>query len=235
MDKKKIIKPVLAVCFVVLCGAGYLWIRGMGQGKEQIVLEKASEDTRLQEESGDGPGKVPTKTGGEAAEEPRTTEAADVRETPVYVHVCGAVVSEGVYALQPGSRVSDGIAAAGGFSETADTTYHNLAALLSDGQKVYVPTVEETKTLSVPERAASSDENEAGGVLSGETGTKKVNLNTAGLEELMTLSGIGEAKAKRILQYREKVGPFQSIEEIKNVSGIGDAMFERVRESIIVE
>lgn len=233
MDKKKKIKPVLAVCFVVLCGVGYLGMRRAGQAGEQIVLEKASEDTRLPAETGDGTTKAPQaqEVFGETAGVP----SAETTEKQVYVHVCGAVVSEGVYALRAGSRVSDGIAAAGGFSETADTTYHNLAALLSDGQKVYVPTVEETKALSVPDRTASAEDDGAGEVSSGETGTKKVNLNTAGLQELMTLSGIGEAKAKSILQYREKVGPFRSIEEIKNVSGIGDAMFERVRESIIVE
>ena len=234
MDKKKKWKPVLAVCFVVLCGVGYLGIRGMGQHGEQIVLEKASEGTELQTEAGDGTTKLSEDVGEEPAKEPQ----AEVTKTPnrqVVVHVCGAVVNEGVYALPAGSRVSEGIAAAGGFSETADTVYHNLAAILSDGQKVYVPTAEETKDLSVPDRTSSGDDVGSGGEPSGDAGPKKVNLNTAGLEELMTLNGIGEAKAKSILQYREKVGPFQSIEEIKNVSGIGDAMFERVRESIIVE
>ena len=236
MDKKKKLKPVLAVCFVVLCGVGYLWIRGIGQSGERIVLEKASEGTELQAEAGNGTTKRPADVGEEPATEPQATGAS--AETPnrqVVVHVCGAVAKEGVYALPEGSRVADGIAVAGGFSDTADTTYHNLAAVLSDGQKVYVPTAEETKELSVPDRTSSGDAGASAGEVSGENGPKKVNLNTASMEELMTLSGIGEAKAKSILQYRERVGPFQSIEELKNVSGIGDAMFERVRESIIVE
>ena len=214
MDKKKKMKLMLAACFVVFCGVGYLGIRE--RGREQIVLEK----------------------GPQATEAPVETTAGSMTDTPdkqVYVHVCGAVVNEGVYALPAGSRVADGIAAAGGFSDAADTVYHNLAALLSDGLRVYVPTVEETKDLSVPERTLTVGDTGGIGTLTDEKETGKVNLNTAGLEELMTLSGIGEAKAQSIIQYREKVGPFQSIEEIKNVSGIGDAMFERVRESIIAE
>lgn len=234
MDKKQKIKPVLAVCFVVLCGVGYLGIRQEGQDKEQIVLEKASEECKTPTETGDGTAKMPQTTSEDRETAGASTGGRPGEET-LCVHVCGAVVTEGVYTLRSGSRVADGIAAAGGFSEAADTAYHNLAARLLDGQKVYVPTVEETKELSVPERGALTNGGGAGVSLPGENGTKKVNLNTADMEELMTLNGIGEAKAKSILQYREKVGPFQSVEELKNVSGIGDAMFERVRESIIVE
>ncbi len=223
MDKNKKIKPVLAVCFVVLCGAGYVGIRYLGQTSEQIVLEKASEETRDTHEAGNE-----SSEGSPAVRKEEPNASEEQVEELLYVHVCGAVVHEGVYTLRPGSRVADGIAAAGGFAETADRSYHNLAARLSDGQKVYVPTTDETKELPVAERTSSADgaEPETSG---------KVNLNTAGLEELMTLSGIGEAKAKSILQYREKVGPFQSIEELKKVSGIGDAMFERVKEQIDVK
>ena len=149
----------------------------------------------------------------------------------VYVHVCGAVATEGVYMLPKGSRLTDAVTAAGGFTEEADTTYHNLAAELSDGQKVYVPTLAETEALPVAEKAGKvSETGEGTPVANG-----KVNINTATKEELMTLRGIGEAKAESILLYRHKVGPFQIIEELKHVSGIGDAMFERIKDGIIAE
>ena len=196
----------------------------------QIVLEKGTDTTAFETETAQETAMLP-----EVTEEVQPTE--EVNEV-LYVHVCGAVEAEGVYSLPAGSRVLDGIAAAGGFCETADTAYHNLASRLSDGQKVYVPTKQETSMLSVTERVAGTEgtpgsekQSDSGKAAAGEP----VNLNTAGLEELMTLSGIGEAKAESILQYREKVGPFQSIEELKNVSGIGDAMFERVKAYIVVE
>lgn len=225
MDKNRKKKTVLAVCFVLVCGVVCLWIHYGGQREEQIVLEKQEESESLQT-----PETVSDRTD-------ETPECVDVTETPkeLYIHVCGAVVTEGLYVLPSGSRLADGIAAAGGFAATADTAYHNLAAGLSDGQKIYVPTLEETEGLSVSERGESTGMGETVSEVlsSGQEG--KVNLNTAGKDELMLLPGIGEAKAERILQYREKVGSFQKIEEIKNVSGIGEAIFERIKGTITAE
>lgn len=227
MDKKRIIKFVLAGCFVILCGGLYLVYGSPFGTSSEVVLEKQAEEgervTGIFEDDGE-------TVQGEGEEDP--TESAEKAPT-LYVHVCGAVLEEGVYELPEGSRVTDGIKAAGGFRKDADMTFHNLALLLSDGQKIYVPTLEETKALSLPERTEDG--------LSGTTGAdggsegKKVNLNTAGLTELMTLNGIGQAKAESILKYREKVGRFQRIEELKNVSGIGDAMFERIKDDIVTE
>lgn len=253
MDRKKKIKRVITVCFVLVCGIGVLVVRYDGQRKEQIVLEKQTNATGLSREERDDSESGTGKNAGRLAEEALDRESVSgstvtgngTEEPPVlYVHICGAVNTEGVYCLDAGSRMTDGITAAGGFLETADTTYHNLAARLTDGQRVYVPTKEETRELSTAERLADtvgapyagSTALSSDGVVSKQpdVGTK-VNLNTAGPEELMTLSGIGQAKAESIIQYREKVGAFQSIEELKHVSGIGDAMFERVREDIVVE
>lgn len=230
MDKKK--KLIPAVCLILVCGVVFLGIHYGGQREERIVLENVSQEE-------EGPGAVEeksdTRDGSDLSETARPeASGAPEEEKLLCVHICGAVTTEGVYSLPDGSRVADGIAAAGGFTEPADTTYHNLAARLADGQKVYVPTVEETRKLPVTERTEPAGE-WTGEDHSTDTATGKVNLNTADIAELMTLSGIGEAKAKSILQYREKVGLFQSIEELKKVSGIGEAMFERVREEIVVE
>ncbi len=240
MEKKNKIKIGLAVGFVVVCGVLCLILRGGRQAEDRIVLEQAGavieENKSLADEE-----EQYTTTENRTADDKEITDNRATDETldtgcVLCVHMCGAVVTEGVYYVPVGSRVTDGIAAAGGFSEAADTTYHNLAALLTDGQKVYVPTREETTEVTVEERVSGTEvDNLQSGGSEGSSEKRKVNLNTANLAQLMTLSGIGEAKAKSILQYREKVGPFGRIEEIKNISGIGDAMFDRIKEDITVE
>ncbi len=239
MDKKRRIKTALTVCFVIAGGVLYLVFASPFGRHDGVVFE--AQQSVLQSESGtrekEETSALQEKTaGGGGADREENKPDAEIPEVMLYVHVCGAVSEEGVYALPAGSRVTDGIEAAGGFAEGADVTFHNLAALLADGQKIYVPTFEETESLSLPERANGADNGLPGatGIYGSGAGTK-VNLNTAGLAELMTLSGIGEAKADSILKYREKVGRFQSVEELKKVSGIGDAMFERIREDIVVE
>lgn len=227
MDKKQKKKWIPAICFVMVCGVVCLWIRYDNRKEEQIVMEKYEDAENLRK----------TEDVPEVTEVPeRKVDATEGQPEEIYVHMCGAVEKEGVYVLPEGSRMADGIEAAGGFAGNADRSYHNLASCLSDGQKVYVPSLEETKELSAEQRLAGNGTELSGKTASGaEKRPDKVNLNTADAGALMTLDGIGEAKAMRILEYREKVGAFQSIEEIKNVSGIGDAMFERIKEDIVAE
>lgn len=232
MDKKQKKKTIFAVCFVLACGAVYVGIHFGTEKRNAIVLvrqgEEAGNGTVAEEE------KKETNSGTEMDGVTVEGDALRASETiqEVYVHLCGAVVTEGVYLLPKGSRLIDAVTAAGGFTEEADTSYHNLAAELSDGQKVYVPTLLETETLSVTERVEAVGSRSEENMNEAEA---KVNINTASKEELMTLSGIGEAKAESILLYREKVGPFQSIEELKHVSGIGEAMFEQMKDEIVAE
>lgn len=234
---------IIAAVFILICGGVCVWLRvrdssgtirfESGVGGVPAKKDTATEDTDSAKTNG--------TESGENAKAPEGMETLpNGTETPVarrlYVHMCGAVALEGVYELPAGSRLTDGIAAAGGFTEEADTSFHNLAACLQDGQKVYVPTKEEVKDLSVEERLTHGALPETDH--SGEQGAgteKKVNLNTADVSELMTLSGIGQSKAESIIQYRTKVGPFSETEELKNVTGIGDAMFERIKEYITVD
>ena len=132
----------------------------------------------------------------------------------VVVHVCGAVKKPGVYELAEGSRIYEAVECAGGFRKKADLSGLNQAELLVDEMQIYVPTKGEQ------ERA-----NDAMG---------KININTATKEELMTLTGIGEAKAKAIITYRKKNGKFKKIEDIMNISGIKDGMFAKIEDSITV-
>ncbi len=151
----------------------------------------------------------------------------------IQVYVCGAVVCPGVYTLPEGSRVYEAVAMAGGLLETAEPRALNQARLLSDGEQITVLTVEEVQSGEIPVQENPGGNSGEGGALSVSAG-KKVNLNTADEAELMTLSGIGESRAKAIIAYREENGRFQSIEEIMKIDGIKEKMFEKIKDSITV-
>lgn len=137
----------------------------------------------------------------------------------IYVYVCGAVITPGVFALPAGSRADDALQAAGGFSEDAQTDYVNLAAKVSDGEKLYIPTRQEAEAF------ASSESAEA---------QRLVNINTADVSLLCTLPGIGESRAQDIIAYREKNGAFQNIEDIMKVSGIKASTYEKLCDKITI-
>lgn len=156
------------------------------------------------------------------AETPESGSAEDLREAAepkmISVYVCGAVVSSGVVELPEGSRASDALKAAGGFAEDAEISYVNLAAKVEDGEKLYFPSV--TEGLGLP-----AQENAPG----------LVNINTAGVDALCTLSGIGEAKAGDIIAYREEHGPFGSKEDIMKVPGIKENAYKKICDKITVK
>lgn len=148
---------------------------------------------------------------------------------PLRVHVAGAVVRPGVYSLDENSRVEDAVAAAGGFVVEADKNALNLAARLEDGQRLDIPYV----------AGFIPDEAEGFVVITEGTpsplaGDGLVDINTASLEELDKLPGIGPSIAQRIIAYREDNGPFGSIDDILNVSGIGSAIFDEIENLITV-
>lgn len=149
---------------------------------------------------------------------------------PILVDVDGAVISPGVVALPPGSRVQDAIAAAGGFSENAQGENLNLAEQLEDGSQVIVPAVTKVET---PAGAESSPISNAPPL--GESAAQIVNINTASQAELETLPGVGPVTAEKIIAYRQENGAFSIIEEIQNVSGIGPATFEKMKPLITVD
>ena len=161
----------------------------------------------------------------DSAAEEITTEAAETETTgeekaaSIWVYVCGEVRDPGVYELPEGSRITDAVEAAGGMTGDAAETYLNLAETVSDGQKIEVPSVEMAQTL---EEAAAE----------GTSGF--VNLNRATEAELMTLSGIGESKAKEIIRYRESKGGFQKPEDLMNIPGIKEGVFNKIRDQITV-
>ena len=147
-------------------------------------------------------------------------DLSTIQEQVLCVYICGAVLRPGVYELEAGSRIVSAVEAAGGFLPEAATEAVNLAKRLEDGMQIVVPTMEEAEA-----KKAEVFRQEAG----------MVNLNTASVEELCKLSGIGEAKAEAILAYRTEIGVFSSIEQLKEVTGIGDSLFNQIKESIYIE
>ena len=161
---------------------------------------------------------VSEKSAGETTGIPEKREAQEAAsEETVQVYICGAVASPGVYTL------------AGGFLPDAEEKILNLARKIEDGEQITVWTREEAENMEITE----TPQQNTGGTEQA-SGSGKVNLNTAGKEELMTLSGIGESRADAIIAYREANGPFGSIEEIMNIEGIKEKMFEKIRGSIEV-
>ncbi len=165
--------------------------------------------------------------------EPTSTPEPTVTASPIQVFVNGQVVSSAVYELPPGSIVEDVILLAGGFTDEANTAVVNLAQSLNDGDQVYVPAIgEDVPDLPVvtSKSSAVSDENpsatNSGGL---------ININTATMEELDSLPGIGPSTAQKIIAHREEQGMFTSIEGIMDVSGIGEAKFGQIEALITVE
>jgi competence protein ComEA len=155
-------------------------------------------------------------------------------EAPIAVHVIGAVPRPGLYKFPEGARVQDAIDAAGGLLAIANEDAINLAALLQDGQQLDIPykTGSEPTDLGTgPSDLPSSDLATPEATSST---TELININTATLEELDSLPGIGPTTAQKIIDYRTENGPFSAIEDIVNVSGIGPATFEDIKDLITV-
>ena len=186
-------------------------------------------------------------------EEPKKEE---IKPQTVYIDVKGAVNKPGVYEIEENKKVIDVITLAGGFTDNADTSMINLAKKVTNEMVVIIYTKEEVKKAQEPNQIIKYVDKECicpnikndaclNNTKEKETEKKvepntqatkpnKVNINTATLEELQTLSGIGESKAQAIINYREEKGSFKNIEELKEVSGIGDSLYEKIKDSITV-
>jgi competence protein ComEA len=178
---------------------------------------------------------VPLSQTAPAAEE-EPAPASATRATPsgdgssagpesITVHVAGAVATPGVVQLPPGSRLHEAIRAAGGATATADPDRLNLAAVLEDGQKVFVPARGEPDQAGASAAGAGPPASGAGGAVPGGDG-HKINLNTAGVEELGTLPRVGPVLAQRIVDWRRQHGRFRTVQELDAVDGIGPKLLE---------
>ena len=210
------IKYCVAVAVVMIAAA----FCGCGGKSEVVRLDEISD--------------LPSKES-----EPVQAETAPaVREVKVYV--CGAVRNPDVYCLDPDMRIADAVDAAGGFTESAGSSYLNLAAKISDGQKIYIPTeseIEEALGDGEISAATVNITNNTPGITSGndrEANDGMVDINSADRDTLMTLPGIGQSKADKIIAYREANGGFSSIEDIMLVAGIKEGLYNKVKDKICV-
>lgn len=143
-------------------------------------------------------------------------------ENLFFVYVVGAVYKPGVVEVEEGTRLYQVIQKAGGALETADLSKINLASIVKDEQKITVPYIE-NKEDKVNDNSANV-----------QAGVRLVNINTASEAELQTLNGIGASTAKKIVDYRNQNGDFNTVEEIMNVSGIGQSKFDSIKDDITV-
>ncbi|MBU4438618.1 MAG: helix-hairpin-helix domain-containing protein [Acetobacterium sp.] len=158
--------------------------------------------------------------------EMKVSEAATLKEvgsennesdsTEIMVHITGAVVKPGVISLNADARLVEAIEKVGGLTENADVNSLNLARKLQDEEKIHVPAVGE------------------GTQTSNSSTSQQININTASLEELKSLPGVGDVIAQGIIDYREKNGGFKQLEELKNVNRIGDKIYEGLIDSITI-
>lgn len=165
---------------------------------------------------------------------PTPTPAATATAGPLQVYINGQVAAPAVYELPAGSIVADLVEAAGGFMGEANTAVVNLAQPLQDGMQVYVPDKDEVVAAPVVV-APDGPEATGGESTTVDGGGGKVNINTATVEELETLPGIGPSTAQKIVEHRDSSGLFTAIEGIMDVSGVGEAKFATIQELITVE
>lgn len=196
---------------------------------EDMSTSAKSKDKEVDGSAQDGEIPKDTNQDDNSTVDKRSSESEE-KSQEVCVHVCGAVVTSGVYRLPSGSRLYEAILAAGGLREDAEDTSLNQASVVEDGQQIYVPTKEEVQNGTFK---VVSDEGTKGKFGAGEV-EEKVNINTADKEQLMTLRGIGESKATAIINYRETHGSFQSIEELMQIEGIKEGVFQKIRDMITI-
>ncbi|HSB85370.1 MAG TPA: ComEA family DNA-binding protein, partial [Ilumatobacteraceae bacterium] len=194
----------LAIIAVVAGGA---WLLQSSPSRPEDALPFATRP------SATGPSAV------EATSAPSTTSLGSI-----VVYVTGDVVSPGVYTLDSPARVNDAVAAAGGGGPNADLTVVNLAAPVHDGERVYVPIVGATVPPLIEAAPSTMDSEPAG----------PVNINTATMDQLDVLPGVGPTTAAAIVAHRQQHGPFQTVEQLADVRGIGPAKLDALRGLVTV-
>lgn len=224
-DKKLLVKVIAGLVLIAAAFAFYL-VKEITADRDMAVtvVPESGGGTSLQA------GETDAGTG--AGDNSRTTSAALEKEIMIMVDVAGAVVNPAVVELPEGSRVFEAVEKAGGLTKDADTGLINRAEILSDGQKIYIPTKQEVKEIQKGQPPAALQYNTGVNKSAGQP--KLVNINTADSEVLQQLTGVGPATAGKIIDYRNKNGKFRTIEELKNVSGIGDKTFEKFKDKITI-
>ena len=235
-------RQLLVVCSVILLLGTFSGCRTDPQdillGTEEPVTEEVSgEIPVLKSESENVKQEESEENASSEIKDSEYPEADDTGKT-VFVYVCGAVCQPGVYELSAQSRAYEAVAMAGGLLENARSDAVNLAEVLTDGQKLHIPYIGEdahtVKTMS-REDAVAAASGQTTATDSKEATDATVNINTATVDMLMTLKGIGQTRAEDIIAYREKHGSFQNKEDIMNVDGIKQGTYDKIKDNISVQ
>ena len=219
----------LVMAFLFLCGCSHNRDESVNT-QQNIAEEYFGTESVSDKESSDS---MNTGLSGSASAEESGKESSDSSDHSseetgnVFIYVCGAVKDPGVYVLPEGSRVYEAIRMAGGMTPEANEAFVNQARVLVDGEQITVFTKEETQGLD-------PDTFEYDIPAADQVSQGKININKASAEELTSLSGIGEAKAQAIIEYRETNGAFRETSDIMKVSGIGEALYNKIKDDIDV-
>lgn len=246
--QKIIVGGIISVMLIIIGIYGYSTI-GKEKWEEDILIadENLQNEEVNQEKSEDNKGDIDLERQenviaknsiDEQESDMEKTNGNEKLEGKIVVHITGAVQKKGILVLQEGARIADAIDAAGGNTEIADLDEVNLAYVLQDGQKIYIPSKEDkAKIESKAYITSESGNNVIIQTLSTDRngGIEKVNINTATQSELESLPEVGESIANRIIEYRKQNGKFNKIEDLQNVKGIGDAKFNTIKEHIMAQ
>ncbi len=224
------IKYIAVILIVIICGCIYLYQKNNNKQNDNSLQQNIKID-------------IDDNAVDNSLKQEESSVSADISngdKDKIYVHVCGAIVNPGVYTCEADSRLFEVVELAGGFAQDADETYLNLVDKVTDGQKIYVPSIDEipqdnsTGTVSGDNVSGQIQRNTSSGnsISNGNSGL--ININTATKEQLMTLPGIGESKAADIIDYRNSIGSFNKPEDIKNISGIKEAAYAKIKDMICI-
>lgn len=213
---KKDTRIIIGIYLFFLLIAGFLFVKNQQNStgiSEDFVLTQENESSNHQEEA-------------VQSSNPKEDTSKEETEKELAVYVSGAVKKPGLYRYHGTGRVCDAIEAVGGFSKNADKSSVNLARVLNDGEQICVLTKAQTRKKASQTASESSTD--------GSVQTDLIDINKASLDELMTLPGIGQAKAGLILNYRSENGLFAKKEDLMKVSGIKEGVYNKIKDLITI-
>ena len=233
-NKKLVLLGVLVIFIFGIVSLIVVVNNKKNDGAEEVGVESFLINEVKGDEVGDNVRENEQEKGGIEAANNDSTAVGEI-----FIHIVGEVNNPGVVKIKQGQRVIDAIEKAGGATDKANLAKINLAFVLSDGQKVIIPSFndKEMNSYVIDGGGGNGSVVDKSGVLSSGVSMvkQKVNINTATQSELETLNGIGPSIADKIIKYREKNGKFRKVEDLKNVSGIGESKYEGVKDEVCVK
>lgn len=230
MDKRieKIVtkRNIILLLIVFLCITTSFIL--YGKNKSKVFKDEYMKDIFLDEEDDvyKNENSIEVTTKSEVASSNQEKSVANTKNKNIFVEIKGEVVKPDVYEISEGSIIRDLINKAGGLTSEANIDKINRADKLKANQLIIIPNKNDSS--NVGSNLGTGDISNSVQA----TESDVININTATLEELQKINGVGEVKAKSIMEYREKNGGFNSIEEIKNIDGIGEKTFEKMKDKI---